>query len=350
MTENSKRLSDWFGRIAAAAMVLAFIVIIVGAWVRLTDAGLGCPDWPGCYGQITAPDAPHEITRAESAFPHAPVDSGKAWREMIHRYLASALGLLIIGLAVLGWRNRHDPSQQVKLPLAILGLVVFQGLLGMWTVTLLLKPAIVTLHLLMGLTTFALLGWTTLRHYTAGATYERRPAEVNLSPWASAGLAVLAIQIALGGWTSTNYAALACPDFPTCQAQWIPELELEGAFDIVSDIGINYEGGRLDHQQAVTVHFIHRVGAMITLLYLGVIGILAVTRGSTSVRNVGILMLALLATQVSLGIGNVVLGLPLSVAVAHNGVAALLLMSLVALNHQVRQDTVSVYYARGLST
>ncbi len=344
---NSQRLRTWFGRIAAIATVLALVVIIIGAWVRLTDAGLGCPDWPGCYGRITVPKAPDDVAKAMSAFPHAPVDSGKAWREMLHRYLASALGLLIIALAVISWRNRHDISQQRVMPLLVLGMVLFQGALGMWTVTMLLRPAIVTMHLLMGLTTLALLAWMTLRHYCTGATYVRKPTEINLRPWAAAGLLVLAIQIALGGWTSTNYAALACPDFPTCQGQWIPDLEFEGAFHLVGHPGVNYEGGQLDHAQSVTVHYLHRIGAIVTLIYLGLIGILAVTRGGSVSRPAGIAMLALLTTQVSLGIGNVVLGLPLSVAVAHNGVAALLLLSLVALNHQVRQDTVSIYNAEG---
>lgn len=347
MKADAEPLSTWYGRIAATATLLAFIVIIVGAWVRLTDAGLGCPDWPGCYGQITAPQEIEDVAKAISAFPDAPVDSGKAWREMLHRYLASALGLLIIVLAVIAWRNRHDIAQQRVLPLIILGMVLFQGALGMWTVTMLLRPAIVTMHLLMGLTTLALLAWTTLRHYSTGATYVRNPAEINLRHWAATGLVVLAIQIALGGWTSTNYAALACPDFPTCQDQWIPDLEFDGAFHIVGQSGVNYEGGRLDHAQSVTVHFMHRIGAVVTLIYLGLVGILAVTRGGSVSRPAGIALLALLTIQISLGIGNVVLGLPLSVAVAHNGVAALLLLSLVTLNHQVRQDTVSIHNAEG---
>ena len=338
---------QWFGRIAATATLLALVVIVVGSWVRLTDAGLGCPDWPGCYGQITAPDAPGEVAMAESAFPHAPVDSGKAWREMLHRYLAGMLGLLILAMAVLAWINRRDMAQQRVLPFVILGLVIFQGALGMWTVTLLLRPAIVTLHLIMGMTTLALLAWTTLRHYTPGASFTRRPAELNLRPWAAIGLLVLGIQIALGGWTSTNYAALSCPDFPTCQGQWIPDLEYSGAFNLMGDPGVNYEGGRLDHEHAVTVHFVHRLGALLTLLYLGTLGILAVTRGGSANRPTGIALLVLLATQITLGIGNVVLGLPLSVAVAHNAGAALLLLALVTLNHQVTQDSVSIYSPGG---
>lgn len=344
---GSSALHLWFGRVATAATVLALIVIVVGAYVRLTDAGLGCPDWPGCYGRIAAPDAPHEVAAAEEAYPHAPVDSGKAWREMVHRYLAGTLGLLILALAVIAWLNRDDPEQQKVLPFVLVAIVVFQAALGMWTVTLLLRPAIVTLHLLMGMTTLALLGWMALRHFSPGAVFATDPPSLDLRPWAAAGLIVLAAQIALGGWTSTNYAALACPDFPTCQARWLPELDLAGAFHVLGAPGTNYEGGQLTQTQAVTVHFAHRVGALVTLVYLAFVGLLAITRGGSVIRKGGIVLLAALAIQISLGIANVVLGLPLSIAVAHNGGAALLLLSLVALNHLANQDSVSIHTAGG---
>lgn len=344
---GSLQLHRWFGRIAAAAAVLAFVVIVVGAYVRLTDAGLGCPDWPGCYGRVAAPDAPHEIAAAEEAYPHAPVDSGKAWREMLHRYLAGTLGLLILALAVITWMNRDDPEQQRALPFLTLAIVILQGALGMWTVTLLLRPAIVTLHLLMGMTTLALLGWMTLRHFSPGAVYSNNPPAVDLRPWAILGLLVLIAQIALGGWTSTNYAALACPDFPTCQAEWIPGLDFAGAFHIFGTPGVNYEGGQLDPVQAVTVHFAHRLGALVTFVYLGVVGTLGATRGGSVNRTAAIALLAALVLQISLGIANVVLGLPLLIAVAHNGGAALLLLALVALIHMATQHSVSVYSAGG---
>jgi cytochrome c oxidase assembly protein subunit 15 len=345
---SSPRLHRWFGRITAAAALLAFVVILAGAWVRLTDAGLGCPDWPGCYGRISAPDAPHEVAAAEEAFPHAPVDSGKAWREMAHRYLAGALGLMILALSVVAWLNRDDPRQQRVLPFVTLAIVIVQAALGMWTVTLLLRPAIVTLHLLMGMGTLALLGWMALRHYSPGAVYSGKPPAVDLRPWAAIGLVILAAQIALGGWTSTNYAALACPDFPTCQARWLPELEFSGAFSVFGTPGVNYEGGRLEPAQALTVHFMHRLGALVTLLYLGFLGLLGATRGGSVNRAAAIVLLAALALQISLGIANVLLGLPLVVAVAHNGGGALLLMALVALTHTASQHYVSIHSARGL--
>jgi len=336
-----------FGRLAVGATALTFVVIVFGAFVRLTDAGLGCPDWPGCYGQLTAPDAPHEMAAAAEAFPTAPVDPGKAWREMIHRYLAGILGLLILAMAVLSWLNRRDSYQQRLLPLALVAVVILQGALGMWTVTLLLRPAIVTLHLLLGMTTLALLWWMTLRHFGKGALYAKDPPTMNLRPWALGGLAVLGLQIALGGWTSTNYAALHCPDFPTCQGQWLPELDLGGAFHVVGAAGVNYEGGHLTHVQGVTVHFMHRVGAVITLLYLGALGILSIVRGGSANRIGGIALLTLLVLQIALGIGNILYALPLGLAVAHNGGAALLLLALVALNHTVHQHSVSVYTTGG---
>jgi cytochrome c oxidase assembly protein subunit 15 len=344
---GSPQLHRWFGRVTAAAALLAFVVIVVGAYVRLTDAGLGCPDWPGCYGQIAAPDAPHEVAAAEEAYPQAPVDSGKAWREMAHRYLAGSLGLLILALTVIAWMNREDPEQQRVLPFVTLGIVILQGALGMWTVTMLLQPAIVTLHLLMGMTTLALLGWMVLRHFSPGAVYSSDPPALDLRLWAVFGLVLLAAQIALGGWTSTNYAALACPDFPTCQAQWLPDLEFAGAFNVFTEVGVNYEGGQLEPVQAVTVHFIHRLGALATLLYLGIVGALGVARGGSISRVAAVVLLVALALQISLGIANVVLGLPLVVAVAHNGGAAVLLLALVALTHMASQHSVSIYSAGG---
>jgi len=344
---RSADLGSWFGRIALGATVLALLVVVLGAYVRLTDAGLGCPDWPGCYGQLTAPDAPHEVTAAEEAFPAKPVDSGKAWREMIHRYAAGTLGLLILALAALSWLNRRDPYQQRLLPIALVAIVILQGALGMWTVTLLLRPAIVTLHLLMGMTTLALLWWLTLRHLGRGAVYAKAPAEMDLRPWAAIGLIVLGMQIALGGWTSTNYAALHCPDFPACQGQWLPELDLSGAFHMLGNGDVNYEGGQLTPTQGITVHFMHRLGALLTLLYLGTLGALAVARGGSVNRLVGIILLSLLGVQIAIGIGNIIFALPLALAVAHNGGAALLLLALVALNHTAHQHSISIYTTGG---
>lgn len=335
--------SAWFLRVARLATVLAFCVIVIGAFVRLTDAGLGCPDWPGCYGQITPPDETHELIRAEKAFPGARVETHKAWHEMIHRYLASTLGLLIIVMAILAWRNRADPKQPVALPLFLVVLVCFQGALGMWTVTLLLRPAIVTLHLLTGMLTLALLAWLAFgrsdsRSPTAG------PNPAGARGWALAGVLVLFVQIALGGWTSTHYAALHCPDFPTCQGRWLPPMDFAEAFDLVGEHGVNYEGGRLHNDARVTIHVMHRIGALVTTLYLLLLAFLVIRGVDRSLRRFGVLLLAALLIQVSLGIGNVLMSLPLGLAVAHNGGAALLLLALISLIHALRRKTVDAIH------
>jgi cytochrome c oxidase assembly protein subunit 15 len=318
----------WYIRFVYTATVLALCVIVLGAWVRLTDAGLGCPDWPGCYGSLIVPDAEENPA---AAYPERPLEAGKAWREMIHRYIATALGLAIMLAAALAWLNRRDPGQPMILPLALLGVVIFQGLLGMWTVTLLLKPVIVMGHLLGGLTTLGLLFWLVLEH-------RRRP-ESRLLREASlpalAGLVVLTCQIALGGWTSSNYAALACPDLPTCQGQWWPETaDFAEGFVLWRGLGIDYEGGVLEAPARVAIHFTHRLGAMVTFLLLGLLGLGAALRATTPIRQrAGQFVLAALSAQVLIGLGVVWLGLPLSLATAHNGVAALLLLATINLNH-----------------
>ncbi len=329
-------IDPWFRRLAWLATLLAFCVVVFGAYVRLTDAGLGCPDWPTCYGQVAPPEAPHELAAAEQAFPGANIEQHKAWNEMIHRYLASTLGLLIVVMAVLAWRNRTSAAQPVLLPLLLVLLVCFQGALGMWTVTLLLRPAIVTLHLLMGMATLGLLAWLTF------GTVLRSPAARppgRLRHWAALGLAVLFAQIALGGWTSTNYAALQCPDFPTCQGYWWPPTDFVRAFDLVGEGGVSYEGGRLDNDARVTIHVMHRLGALLTTLYLFGLAVAALRIGGFPLRVAGGALLSSLAVQLGLGISNVLFALPLPVAVAHNAGAALLLLVLVAFNRVARQQS-----------
>ena len=311
-----------FQRIARLALALCFIVVVLGAWVRLTDAGLGCPDWPGCYGQILVPDDPMAAADYER-----PLETGKAWREMIHRYAASTLGLLIVILAFLAWRNRVDPRHPFVLPLVLTGLVIFQGLLGMWTVTLLLKPVIVMAHLLGGMTTLALLFWLT-RPVPTG------PSQPELRIFAAFGLAILALQIALGGWVSTNYAALACPDFPTCQTQWWPGMDFATGFTPWHGLGIDYEGGILDNASRVAIHVTHRIGAIVTALVLGLLAWRAWKEPGLE-RAARYVAVALVA-QLAIGVTIVLTQLPLSLAVAHNAVAALLLLSVVNLNRATR--------------
>jgi len=325
-----------FHRLAWAALTLTFGVVVLGAYVRLSDAGLGCPDWPGCYGHLDVPDLAHQIAEANAAYPHRPVDPAKAWKEMVHRYFAGALGLIVLALAALAWRRRLAPDQPVALPLGLLGLVVFQALLGMWTVTWQLKPLVVMAHLLGGLAILSLLAWLVLRQGRYGKDLAAAGGSA-LRGYALLGLVLLVGQIALGGWTSANYAALACPDFPTCQARWWPPMDFRDAFVLWRGLGVSYEGGVLDNEARVAIHMTHRLGALIVFLYLLWLGWRLLAGGlGRSVRIAGCCMIALLVVQVALGIANVVLYLPLPVAVAHNGGAALLLLVMVTLNHLLR--------------
>ena len=319
-----------FRRLALFATGFALVVVILGAFTRLSDAGLGCPDWPGCYGHLAWPDEVHEIDQANTAFGR-PVEVHKAWKEMVHRYFAGTLGLLIATLFVLALVNRRDPRQPVALPLALLGLVIFQAMLGMWTVTLQLKPLVVMGHLLGGFATLSLLWWLAIGA-SPGLT-ARHETSLRLLPWAILGIVILVAQIALGGWTSSNYAALACPDFPMCQGQWWPHMDYAEGFVLWRGLGVNYEFGVLEHPARTAIHMTHRIGALVTACYLGVFTLSAirVSARDAVVRRLAAVVLVLLVTQVLLGISNIEFGLPLSVAVLHNATAALLLLSLLAL-------------------
>lgn len=300
-----------FRRLALIGAGLAAIVVVLGAWVRLTNAGLGCPDWPGCYGHLY-PDAGHQ--------------AGKAWHEMIHRYAAGTLVVIITLLFAAACLGRKDPRQPL-LPVALLFLVVcLQAMLGAFTVTMLLKPLIVTAHLLGGLSTLALLEWLAI-------TPERRTpsaAEVKLRPFAVAAFLVLVAQIFLGGWTSTNYAAVACPDFPTCQRSWWPSMDFRDAFVLWRGLGIDYEGGVLANPARMAIHFTHRLGAVIAGSTLIALGLATMVRAdSRRLVRAGGFVIAAVVVQISIGIATVHFGVPLSVATLHNAGAALLLTSMI---------------------
>ncbi len=329
-----------FYKISLSACILAFLVIVLGAYVRLSDAGLGCPDWPGCYGQITAPDEAEEITKAQVAYSINNIDSGKAWKEMIHRYFAATLGFLILVLSYIAWRNRSSANQPVFLPIFLLALVIFQGLLGMWTVTHLLKPSIVTLHLLTGLLTLSLLFLLVLKQIQFQKHLTEYLPHKQFRHWARLGLIILVFQIFLGGWTSTNYAALYCIDFPTCQGEWMPDLHIKEGYHFFRESGVNYEGGVLSHEAGITVHYMHRLGALVTLIVISGLAITLLLKAKHSlIRQTSIAILALLLLQVSLGIANVLLLLPIPVAVSHNAVAVALLLSLIVLNYVMHTPT-----------
>lgn len=330
-------MSRRFYAFALAACVLALVVVVVGAYVRLSDAGLSCPDWPGCYQQLVVPNSEQEIDLANQLYPKRPVEIGKAWKEMIHRYLAGTLGLLILGLAIAAWRNRSDPKQMVALPVCLVGLVSLQAALGMWTVTLLVQPAIVTLHLMGGMLLLALIWWLALRQRQAQQPSPWVWYSPALKTWALAGLALLAVQLVLGGWTSTNYAGFYCPDFPTCQGQWWPKMDFQEAFTFLRPLGENYEGGRITPKAAVAIHVVHRIAAVVVFAVLVTLGLrAALGRGTSALRGAGWAVLVLVTAQAGLGIATAVNGVPLTLAVAHNAVAALLLLAVVTLNHLLR--------------
>lgn len=328
---------SWFNRVAIFSLVLTFVVVVLGAFTRLSDAGLGCPDWPGCYGFLTAPQAAEQVQQAESAFPGWTVETPKAWIEMIHRYAAGTLGLAILFLAIVALRYGRDPGQPVVVPLLLLVLVIFQALLGMWTVTLLLKPAIVLAHLAGGMTILGLLGWLVLRYGNYLAPV-RQPGGPVLRLATGLGLLILVGQILLGGWTSTNYAALACPDFPTCQGEWWPQADYTEGFVFWRELGVNYEGGVLDGPSRVAIHMAHRMGAVVTATWLGLLALVLWLgyRRVPEVSTAGKLLAVGLILQVMIGVFTVLWHLPLWLATLHNAGAALLLLAMVLANHVVR--------------
>lgn len=311
-----------YSRTIAATTILTFVLIVLGAFVRLSDAGLGCPDWPGCYGNLTPAHSAEEIRAAEAVQPGGPVSLAKAWKEMVHRYLAMIVGSLIAGIMLSAWRNRAQWQQSPLLPTLIAGAVIFQAALGAWTVTMLLKPAIVTSHLLGGISILALLVWLLQGQPSSGKWSGAIMAPSGVRFWGWLALLILFGQIVLGGWVSTNYAALACADFPTCHASWLPQMDFANAFHVIRPLGVGPNGELLTIEALRAIHWTHRVGALVTMLIVGAFALrlLKIEAG----RKAANMLLALLVLQVLLGISNVWFSLPLLLAVAHNGVAALL--------------------------
>jgi len=317
--------------LALGACALCLLVVVLGAYVRLSNAGLGCPDWPGCYGHLT-PSASSAHTASVAA---AGPDLGKAWREMVHRYAAGSLACLIFGLGALGLLWRRERVLPLPLVLTLPLIVVVQAVLGMLTVTRQLTPLIVTLHLLFGLTTLGLLWWLVLTLFATplGVT-ARTPAPALARSLALIALIALAVQIALGGWTSSNYAAIACPDLPTCQGSWWPRADFHSAYILWRDLNVNYEGGILDNPARVAIHLVHRLGALgVSALLLA--AALASLRGPERSRGAAVAVLLLLAVQLTIGITMVLQGFPLWLATAHNAGAALLLLAALGLNRSL---------------
>lgn len=374
--------SRHFHRLAWAAVLLALVVIVFGGFVRLSNAGLSCPDWPTCYGKATWPTQDHEIAAANAGYERI-VEVSKAWREQFHRHIAALLGLLVLALALLAARKRKGGVGSVLAASALVGLsipvymgvgmapnhelsvalwlagelillvqalrwsnvdaarlstlllmvIVFQAVLGMWTVIWLVKPVIVMAHLMGGLLTLSLLTWLAWKTTPWGPLVSAEAPRLRRLLWI--GLVLLVVQIALGGWTSANYAALACgTDYPTCLGQWWPEQDYREAFILWRGIGVDYEGGVLDGPARVAIQMAHRLMAILVFGHLLMVAIKLLR--STGLRYSGGLLLVLLCAQVALGISNIVLGLPLWVAVAHNAGAALLLFTVVGLLARLR--------------
>lgn len=340
---KTKAMVNW----ATFSVILAVVVIMLGAWTRLADAGLGCPDWPGCYGFMTVPQSDSHIAIANARFPDTPVDVAKGWPEMIHRYAAGTLGLVVFGLAGSAVRKRRT-GVPFKLPLFIAGFILLQGAFGMWTVTLKLWPQVVALHLLGGFTTLSLLALLVLRlrkfsriqansastaSQTAPQPARSTPSLISLRPWLYVGLLLVIMQIALGAWTAANYAAVACTDLPTCQGQWWPEgMDFQHGFDITQHVGPNYLGGQLAADGRVAIHVTHRMGAVVVLAYFaGLLALIWRRSRNRELRGPVLLVATALVAQITLGLANIVLHIPLPVAVAHNAMGAGLLLSVIYL-------------------
>lgn len=319
-----------FRALTGTATALALLVIVFGAFVRLSDAGLGCPDWPGCYGHVSVPQSNAALARAMEKFPGAVIESRKAWIEMVHRYLAGTLGSIVLVIAAVAWRCRVRLGQAPVLPGVLVGLIAIQALFGMWTVTYRLMPLVVTLHLLGGMGTLALLVWLLARQRVATPpTRVASVAGVRLRRWAGVALAVLFCQIALGGWVSTNYAGLACAGDPFCHGAFAQALNFAEGFSLRQEPGVTANGAPLSQEALNAIQWTHRMGAVITVTLLGVVAALAIR--APRLRKHGVVLLGLAVMQASVGIANVLYVLPLPLAVAHNALAASLLIVLVTL-------------------
>ena len=329
-----------FSRLSVIAAFLALFVVVLGAYVRLSDAGLGCPDWPGCYGTLTVPQSESALQHAQAAYPDSPVEHPKAWKEMIHRYFAGALGLLVAAIFVLGWRERKNIKVSPWLTTLLAILIVTQAAFGMWTVTMKLMPLVVTTHLIGGMSTLALLVW--VAHRQRGILSARYLQAESLRPWVRGALLVIFAQIFLGGWTSTNYAWSACTDFPTCHGAWIPTMDFANAFHWVRELGLDAKGDTLQLSAYTAIQWTHRVGALLTFLYLGWLGIRLLKQ--PHLKKLAHIMMGLLAVQIALGIATLLLHLPLVLAVGHNMVAALLLITIIVINSKITEQVVHLKF------
>ncbi|VVD92239.1 cytochrome C oxidase subunit I [Pandoraea aquatica] len=328
-----RRDANKYRKLAWVTTFLTLDLIMFGGFTRLTDSGLGCPDWPGCYG-TSSPFAAHaDIHAAQLMLPSGPVTFVKAWIEMIHRYFAMAVGVLIITLMVMAWVKRRELKQSPWLATWLLVLVCVQGAFGAWTVTMKLQPVIVSIHLMLALTLLGSLAWLACRQMPLTSV----AADAGALRWrwaALIGLALLVFQIALGGWVSTNYAVLACTDFPTCQGQWIPSMDFHNGFRLWRELGKTAGGEVIPMDALVAIHWVHRTFAVVVVLYLAWLA--SRLRRHAALRKLSILVFLLVLVQFATGLSNIVFQWPLLNAIAHNGGAAVLLLLLVMLNYRIR--------------
>ncbi|HEY9279119.1 MAG TPA: COX15/CtaA family protein [Eoetvoesiella sp.] len=333
-----ERIKGRYRKLVFMTWFLTLDLIMFGAFVRLTDSGLGCPDWPGCYGKITPIGASGHIEQALQAMPYGPVSFSKAWIEMIHRYVGSILGMLIIAIVYLAWRYRAQLGQTPRLAIVTLIAVCVQGAFGAWTVTHQLMPVVVTTHLLGGMLLLALMTWLAARERghapVSGAARTWRP-------WMALGVVLLFTQIALGGWVSTNYAALACMDFPTCHGQWLPPMDFEGGYSLIRGLGMLPSGEMISQHALTAIHWIHRNFAFIVFIYLGTLG--WKMRREPGLKSPAQILLALLLAQLITGLTTIFFQWPLLIAVLHNGGAAgLVLISVTLLVRLARADRTKI--------
>lgn len=312
----------WLVRLTLVGTLLTAVVMLVGAWTRLVDAGLGCPDWPGCYGKLLVPDS----NFATLHHPDVPLEPFKAWMEMVHRYIATLLGLVVLSVVAIGWPLRHRRDYPWRLSLTLFFAILLQGAFGAFTVTLKLWPQVVTLHLLGGLSVLLLFFWLHLRLRLTGTPKPISQAKY-INAWWGIAAALLVMQLALGGWVSSNYAGIACQGFPTCNGQWLPGMDIGEGFHLTQTVGPNYLHGQLHADARTAIQVMHRLGAL--LLGVGLIALWWRYRHWQSVARPLTIVVGLYALQAALGVANVVLWLPLWLALMHTAGAIALAVGLV---------------------
>jgi len=324
-----------YRKLVSVTLFLTFDLIMFGAYTRLTDSGLGCPDWPGCYGAANPLVSHDAIAAAQAAMPQGPVTHFKAWVEMVHRYLAASVGILIVAQVLIAWSRRKRFAGAPLFATALLFFVGLQGAFGMWTVTMKLQPVIVTIHLLLGMTLLAMLAWLAARIDASVPKAQRVAHEALKLTWpARFAWLILLAQIALGGWVSTNYAVLACTDYPLCHGVLIPEMDFEHGFGLWRELGKTVGGEYLSFSALTAIHWVHRNFALLVILTSGYVALRA--RSMAGVSNIANAILAVLLIQFCSGLANILFSWPLPVAVLHNGGAALLLGLLTVLNYRVQ--------------